>query len=130
MMMTPRSTSKGTRLVLAVDDEEDHLLAYEVAFGREPDLRLITATNTRAAGIALRAHSVDAMLLNLFDSRGWDHPLSAHQGPSLRFHSLPVIALSALPAEDMPHPACSRLLRFPAEALQPRANRRGCALLS
>ena len=30
------------RLVLAVDDEEDHLLAYELAFGKEPDLRLIT----------------------------------------------------------------------------------------
>ncbi|MHB8835809.1 MAG: response regulator [Candidatus Methylomirabilia bacterium] len=98
-MTAPCRVEKGARIVLAVEDDEDHLLAYGIAFGREPDLRLITATNTRAAGIALRAHSVDAVLLDLSIPEDGGIALCRRIKSQPRFHYLPVIALSALPAE-------------------------------
>jgi CheY-like chemotaxis protein len=98
-MRAPRNTEKQRRLVLAVDDEEDHLLAYEVAFGRERDLRLITAPDTRAAGNALRTHGVDAVLLDLSIPEDGGIAFCRRIKAQPRFTYLPIIALSALPAE-------------------------------
>lgn len=111
-----RSRSR-TWLILAVEDEEDHCLAYEVAFGRERDLRLITATNTRAAEIALTAHSVDAVLLDLSIPEDGGIALCRRIKSQERFRHLPIIALSALPAELFSAPAleagCCAFLQKP-----------------
>jgi len=105
------------RLVLAVDDEEDHLLAYELAFGKEPDLRLITATNTRAAGIALAEYSVDAVLLDLLVPDDGGILLCRRIKAQDRLRHIPIIALSALPAEYYASPAlaagCAAFLQKP-----------------
>jgi DNA-binding response OmpR family regulator len=98
-MRATHSTENQRRLVLAVDDEEDHLLAYEVAFGRERDLRLITASDTRAAWLMLAAHSIDAVLLDLSVPEDGGIALCRRVKTQYRFRHLPVIALSALPAE-------------------------------
>lgn len=105
------------RLVLAVEDDEDHLLAYQVAFGREPGLRLITAADTRAAEDALAAHCVDAVLLDLSIPEDGGIALCRRIKAQARFRRLPVIALSALPAELFTAPAleagCAAFLQKP-----------------
>lgn len=90
---------KRTRYVLAVDDEEDHLLAYELVFGKESDLRLITATNTRAAGIALAEHNIDVVLLDLLVPADGGIVLCRRIKAQPRLSHIPIVALSALPAE-------------------------------
>jgi DNA-binding response OmpR family regulator len=100
-----------------VDDDEDHLLAYEMAFGRERDLRLITATNTRAAGIVLAEHGVDAVLLDLAIPEEGGIALCRRIKAQPRLCHLPVIALSALPAAYYAAPAlaagCCAFLQKP-----------------
>lgn len=98
MMRAPHSFEKRTRLVLAVDDDEDHLLAYEVAFDRLPDLRLITATSTGAAAKSLADNSIDAVLLDLAIPEEGGIALCERIKAQPRFRHIPVIALSALPA--------------------------------
>ena len=65
---------------------------------RHPDLRLITATNTRAAGVALAEHGVDAILLDLAIPEEGGIALCRRIKAQARLRHIPVIALSALPA--------------------------------
>ncbi len=128
-MEKARSCARRSRLVLAVDDEEDHLLAYEVAFGREPDLRLISATSTRAAEIMLSAHRVDAVLLDLSVPDEGGIALCRRIKAQARFLHLPVIALSALPAEIYATAAlaagCAKFLQKPCSLSRIVAEVRG-----
>lgn len=121
---------KRTRYVLAVDDEEDHLLAYELAFGKEPDLRLITATNTRAAGIALAEYSIDAVLLDLLVPDDGGIVLCRRIKAQARLRHIPIIALSALPADHYAAPAlaagCAAFLQKPCSLAQIVAGVRCC----
>ena len=104
-MKALHGTGTCRRLVLAVDDEEDHLLAYAAAFDREPDLRLITAATTRAAEAALERDRVDAVLLDLAIPEDGGLDLCRRIKAQPRFRHLPVIALSALPAAYHAAPA-------------------------
>ena len=128
-MGASRKPEKRTRLVLAVDDEEDHLLAYEVAFGRERDLRLITAPDTRTAEILLAEHGVDAVLLDLAIPEDGGLALCRRIKAEARFHHLPIIALSALPAALFAAAAleagCSAFLQKPCSLARIVAEVRG-----
>lgn len=121
-MKTLCRTGKRRQLVLAVDDDEDHLLAYEVAFGRERDLRLITATNTRDAGIALAENDIAAVLLDLAIPEEGGIALCQRIKSQPRLRHLPVIALSALPAAYYAAPAlaagCCAFLQKPCSLTQ------------
>jgi DNA-binding response OmpR family regulator len=121
---------KRPRYVLAVDDEEDHLLAYELAFGKEPDLRLITATNTRAAGIALTDYNIDAVLLDLLVPDVGGIVLCRRIKAQARLRHIPIIALSALPADYYAAPAlaagCGAFLQKPCSLAQIVAQVRSC----
>jgi CheY-like chemotaxis protein len=118
------------RLVLAVDDEEDHLLAYELAFGRAPDLCLITATNTRAAGMALAARNIDVVLLDLLVPDDGGIVLCRNIKAQARLRHIPVIALSALPADYYAAQAlaagCAAFLQKPCSLAQIVASVRCC----
>jgi DNA-binding response OmpR family regulator len=128
-MVASRRPEKRTRLVLAVDDEEDHLMAYEVAFGRERNLRLITASDTRKAEILLAEHNVDAVLLDLAIPEDGGLALCRRIKARARFRHLPVIALSALPAELFAAAAleagCSVFLQKPCSLARIVAEVRG-----
>jgi DNA-binding response OmpR family regulator len=87
------------RVVLAVDDEEDHLLAYEIAFAKQPDLCLVTATSTAAAMVGLAEYPVAAMLLDLAIPAEGGIALCRRVKAQPRLCRIPVIALSALPAD-------------------------------
>jgi CheY-like chemotaxis protein len=108
-MGIPRLRQGRPRVVLAV--------AYEAAFAREADLRLVTATTTGAAAKALAAAGVDAVLLDLAVPEEGGLELCRWIRAQPRLGRLPVIALSAYPAALYAAPAlaagCTAFLQKP-----------------
>lgn len=87
------------RTVLAVEDEPDHLMAVEMLFQGERDLRFLGAGTTAAAERLLGREQVDLVLLDLAlpgeDGLTFCRRIKAQAA----FSALPIIAFSAFPRQ-------------------------------